>query len=189
MVAKCKHNLKQILLAIEEIKDLSITAGNDEITIEDILEFSKERFNTKENKLIKKKNNTSVHISSRFLLEDIKRLDPAYKINNFQKMLHEMVGELAESSGRIYTKAQTNKIQLLRGLDSLKRRNEQIRQLDNKKMRILQRALIRDYCSTLKMHLCLRAPINPNSEDKIQVQNEKDCLAGKLAFINELTSN
>jgi len=42
LVAKCKHILKQILLAIEDIKDLSIVSGHDELTIEDILMFSQE---------------------------------------------------------------------------------------------------------------------------------------------------
>lgn len=99
-----------------------------------------------------------------------------------------MVQELTEQVEKIYTKAQNNKVQLLRGIDSLKRRNEQLREVELKKIRNVHRSLIRDFLNSVKLHICLRAPAHPSAEDKVQICHDKDCYFGKLAFINELTS-
>lgn len=129
-----------------------------------------------------------MYLSSRFLLTYIKKLDPIYRVNNFQRLFSDMVYELNDIFSRLFEKMHNNKIQLLRGIDSLRRKNEQMRDVNHKKCKALHRLLIRDFLNTAKLSLCLRFPTNPLPEDKLAIQNQRECIVGKLAFINELTS-
>lgn len=106
-----------------------------------------------------------------------------------------MATELKELIHRLLERVHHNKIQLLRGVDAIKRKNELQLETNYKKCRSLQRMLIRAFLrneKNISIPLCLKAPLNPNipnsTDGKIVLMNQKQCLHGRLAFINELTS-
>lgn len=141
-----------------------------------------------ETKLTKKKRPKSVHLSSRLLLTYMKKLDATYCANNFQKIFTDMVKECEENFNVLYRRAQKNKVDLARGIDSLKRRNELIKEVNSKRCRALQRAVIREFLNKMSLPICMRFPGNPSPQDGIIIQHPEKCLVGKIKAINELTS-
>lgn len=129
-----------------------------------------------------------MHLSARLLLGYLKNLDPEYRVNNYQKFYTELLNETNDSFNRCFNRAQKDKIHLMRGIESLRRRIEQLKEENSKRWLTFQRILAREFLNKMTFTICLNSPKIPMSQHQITVQLQDRCPANRVKLMNEMAS-
>ena len=104
----------------------------------------------------------------------------------------------------------TTKLQLLKGLDNLKRSCKALHEVNEKKMKAIKKTTVREFIKTIKIQLCITSPSTmKNLEGKaksstkkkssttttipekieITLRDEKGCIHERFAIIRELAAS
>ena len=92
------------------------------------------------------------------------------------------------------------KLQLLKGLDLIRRNCIMLKDIYEKKKKIINKTLIREFIQTVTIPLCITSPstrkylqskmakVSMNSNEKIILVNQKECNHERFSFIKDLAS-
>ena len=92
------------------------------------------------------------------------------------------------------------KLQLLKGLDSIRRNCTKLKDIYENKKKIIKKILIREFIQNAIIPLCITSPstrkyfqskigkVSMNSSEKIILINQKECNHERFSFIKDLAS-
>lgn len=131
---------------------------------------------------------------ARLLLTYLKKLDNSYRANNYQKLFEEIVLEFEQSSSSLNEKIAEMKLQLFRGIDTIRKNFSALEELYEKKAKALKRSKIRECIQTISIPLCITSPkIKRALNAKLGMglsknkPNDKTSTSGRNASLNSST--
>ena len=111
-----------------------------------------------------------------------------------------MVQEFKDVSLDLNNNIIETKLQLLKGLDSIRRNCAVLKEIYEKKKRAIKKTLIQEFIQTVTIPLCITSPstrkhFQPkpgktlnNSSEKIVLVNQKECTHERFSFMKDLAS-
>jgi len=212
LLLRAKHLLKQFLIGIEDIKNIMKLATHGKTNLDDILEKYQDKLYSYEAKHSNKEK-TPMHISARYLVSILKKLDHSYTQNNYYRLYKEMFEDFKKMANDLDFSISTIKLQLLKASDNLHRNCKALHEVNEKKMKALKKTYVREFIKNIKIPLCITSPstmknledrtqragLNPKKKssasnttsDRIEITwtEEKGCMHERFAIIRELAAN
>ena len=152
----------------------------------------------------------SLDLSAKFLEPLLDRLDYSYTSENYQGLYCEMYGDFEKVAQQLDLTMSKTKLQLLKGLEALKKRYASLENLNEKKRKALKKSFVREFIRMIKIPLCVTSPSTMKSlvseeqaqqrsslkksttiPDKITLilKNEEGCIHERFALARELASS
>ena len=115
-------------------------------------------------------------------------------------LFEEMVQEFKAVSVHLNNSIIETKLQLLKGLDSIRRNCAVLKDIYEKKKKAIKKTLIREFIQTVTIPLCITSPstrknLQPktgkvlvNTSEKIILVNQKECNHERFSFMKDLAS-
>lgn len=211
LLLRAKHLLKQFLIGIEDIKNIMKLATHGKTNLDDILEKYQDKLYSYEAKHSNKEK-TPMHISARYLVSILKKLDQSYTQNNYYKLYKEMFEDFKAMANMLDYSISTIKLQLLKASDNLHRNCKALNEVNEKKMKALKKTYVREFIKNIKIPLCItspstmknledrtqraglstkKKPTSNTTSDRIEITwtEEKGCMHERFAIIRELAAN
>ena len=115
-----------------------------------------------------------LHVTARFLATTLQELDESYTENNYYKLYKEMFLNLKDLTDKLDFSISTTKLQLLNALDNLKRSCKAMQEINEKRIKAIEKSAVKEFIMTAYVPVCITSPsIMKKLEDSVTKKKTK----------------